>query len=67
MVRLPDGTDDAEVHRKLAAHGIHAPALSEYAHSAAGRPFPGLVLGYAASSPDRLRAAVSAMAEVTGR
>ncbi|QFU86259.1 PLP-dependent aminotransferase family protein [Amycolatopsis sp. YIM 10] len=67
VVRLPDGTDDAEVHRALAERGIYAPALSDYAHSSAGRPFPGLVLGYAASSPDRLRAAVAEMAEVTTR
>ncbi|MGA6168188.1 PLP-dependent aminotransferase family protein [Amycolatopsis magusensis] len=64
VLRLPDGTDDTEVHQALAARGIHAPALSGYAHSAAGRPFPGLVLGYAASSPDRLRAVVAEIAEV---
>ncbi|WP_020670442.1 PLP-dependent aminotransferase family protein [Amycolatopsis nigrescens] len=64
VVRLPEGTDDAALQRTLARHGINAPALSGYAHSAAGRPFPGLVLGYGATPPDRLRAAVTTIARL---
>ncbi|WP_406638215.1 hypothetical protein [Amycolatopsis sp. WGS_07] len=45
---------------KLAAASVHAPALSTYSHTATG--YPGLVLGYAALPPDRLRAAVERIA-----
>jgi GntR family transcriptional regulator/MocR family aminotransferase len=61
VVRLPEGTDDIALSEELATHGINAAALSGYARSPGGGPFPGLVLGYAAHSPDRLRAAVAAM------
>ncbi|SDX77217.1 GntR family transcriptional regulator / MocR family aminotransferase [Amycolatopsis xylanica] len=59
VVRLPDGTNDVQLSRELAGRGINAPSLASYA---TGRLFPGLVLGYAALTPDRLRAAVDAMA-----
>ncbi|MFD8494492.1 PLP-dependent aminotransferase family protein [Amycolatopsis sp. NPDC059657] len=59
VVRLPDGIDDVELSRELAGRGVNAPSLASYA---TGRLFPGLVLGYAALTPDRLRAAVDAMA-----
>jgi GntR family transcriptional regulator/MocR family aminotransferase len=61
VVRLPDGTDDTALSQDLAAQGINAPALATYAHSPGRSPYPGLVLGYAALTPDRLRAAVAAM------
>jgi GntR family transcriptional regulator / MocR family aminotransferase len=38
---------------------IHAPALSDYTQLGT---YPGLVIGYAATSPDRLREAVREIA-----
>ncbi|MBC6451124.1 MocR-like pyridoxine biosynthesis transcription factor PdxR [Actinokineospora xionganensis] len=61
VLRLPDGTDDTALQGKLADIGINAPALSGYLVEREA-PFPGLVVGYAATTPDRLRAAVSEMA-----
>ncbi|MBP2476397.1 GntR family transcriptional regulator/MocR family aminotransferase [Crossiella equi] len=61
VVRLPDGADDVAVSERLAQAGIHAPALSGYAHAPLPAPYPGLVLGYAALSPDQLREAVVAI------
>ncbi|MGQ0840846.1 MocR-like pyridoxine biosynthesis transcription factor PdxR [Actinokineospora sp.] len=61
VLRLPDGTDDAALQLRLAKRGVNAPALSGYALTRA--PFPGLVVGYAALSPDRLRGAVREMAD----
>ena len=65
VLRLPDGADDAALERALARRGVHAPALSGYV--LADAPFPGLVVGYAATSPDRLRAAVREIAAVPER
>ncbi|WP_232376306.1 MocR-like pyridoxine biosynthesis transcription factor PdxR [Amycolatopsis aidingensis] len=62
VLRLPAGTDDLATQRRLAEHGINVPALSGYARTGSHGPFPGLVPGYAALSPDRLRAAVDGMA-----
>ena len=59
VLRLPEGTGDAAVSERLAGRGVFAPPLSNYA---AHPPYPGLVLGYAATSPDRLRAAVTEIA-----
>lgn len=58
LLRLPDGMDDSVVQQRLAERGVFAPALSGYARGANGTPYPGLVVGYAALSADRLRAAV---------
>ncbi|WHT18660.1 PLP-dependent aminotransferase family protein [Crossiella sp. CA-258035] len=66
VVRLPEGTDDAALSARLAAAGINAPALSGYAHPPVPAPYPGLVLGYAALSADRLRAAVAHIARNVG-
>ncbi|RKT52579.1 PLP-dependent aminotransferase family protein [Saccharothrix australiensis] len=55
VVRLPDGTDDLALQERLAGRGVHAQALANFAREPA---FPGLVLGYAALTPDRLRLAV---------
>ncbi|GAA3872502.1 PLP-dependent aminotransferase family protein [Saccharothrix violaceirubra] len=61
VIRLPDGTDDVAVQGRLAGRGVNTLALADFA----GTPtFPGLVLGYAATTPDRLRAAVRIMASV---
>ncbi|SDD01709.1 MocR-like pyridoxine biosynthesis transcription factor PdxR [Actinokineospora iranica] len=62
VLRLPDGSDDTVVQNALAERGVNAPALSGY--SLTEPPFPGLVVGYASLSPDRLRAAVSEIAAV---
>ncbi|MEC3979877.1 MocR-like pyridoxine biosynthesis transcription factor PdxR [Amycolatopsis sp. H20-H5] len=64
VIRLPAGTDDLALQAELATRGINAPALSLYTHSPGRAPFPGLVLGYAALPPERLRAAVAQMAAV---
>ncbi|WP_033440044.1 MocR-like pyridoxine biosynthesis transcription factor PdxR [Saccharothrix sp. NRRL B-16314] len=55
VVRLPEGTDDSALQARLARRGVNAPALAAYARTPT---FPGLVLGYAALTPDRLREAV---------
>ncbi|HET9140570.1 PLP-dependent aminotransferase family protein, partial [Actinophytocola sp.] len=62
LLRLPDGHDDRAVHQRLAARGVYAPPLSEYVRGHNGAFHPGLVLGYAALSADRLRAAVTEIA-----
>jgi GntR family transcriptional regulator/MocR family aminotransferase len=66
LLRLPTGTDDSLVSKQLAERGINAPALSDYIRGHAGAPYPGLVLGYAALTPDRLRAAVAEMSANSG-
>ncbi|GAA3999322.1 PLP-dependent aminotransferase family protein [Allokutzneria multivorans] len=65
VVRLPERMDDDEAQDRLAARGIHALALSKHSWGLPS-PYPGLVLGYAALSPDRLRAAVAEMGEALG-
>ncbi|WP_433268455.1 PLP-dependent aminotransferase family protein [Actinosynnema sp. CS-041913] len=55
VLRLPDGTDDLALQERLARRGVNAPALANYARVPT---FPGLVLGYAALTPDRLQDAV---------
>jgi GntR family transcriptional regulator/MocR family aminotransferase len=63
VLRLPDEMDDTAVSQRLAAAGIHAPALSGYSKLGT---HPGLVLGYAATTPDRLRDAVREIALAVG-
>jgi GntR family transcriptional regulator/MocR family aminotransferase len=63
VIRLPDGIDDRLLAQALAARGVNAPALADYsAHTF----FPGLVVGYATLTPDRLRAAVTEFAAALG-
>jgi GntR family transcriptional regulator/MocR family aminotransferase len=62
VLRLPEGTDDLAVQERLTAHGISAPALSTYEHEPGTAPFPGLVIGYASTPPDRMHAAITALA-----
>ena len=59
VLRLPSDVDDSVVSRRLADRGIHAPALSGYSRLGT---YPGLVIGYAATTPDRLRDAVREIA-----
>ena len=59
VLRLPADLDDSVVSARLADRGIHAPALSGYTRLGT---FPGLVIGYAATTPDRLRDAVREIA-----
>ncbi len=61
VLRLPDGVEDSVVSQRLADHGIHAPALSGYTRLGT---YPGLVLGYAATTPDRLRDVVREIAAI---
>lgn len=63
VLRLPDALDDSVVSQRLAEHGIHVPALSEYSRLGT---YPGLVVGYAATTPDRLRDAVREIAAIAG-
>jgi GntR family transcriptional regulator/MocR family aminotransferase len=62
VLRLPENTDDVALSRRLADRGVNAMALSIYVHESTRAPYPGLVLGYALLSPDRLRAAVAEIA-----
>ncbi|GAA2274536.1 PLP-dependent aminotransferase family protein [Glycomyces scopariae] len=59
VVRLPSGPD-TETARRLAAAGVRVAPLSAYRHREPG--FPGLVLGFAGLTPDRLRAAIATAA-----
>lgn len=63
VLRLPGGTDDATVQRELAKRGVNALALSGYTRRGT---YPGLVIGYAATTPDRLRSAVREIALTVG-
>lgn len=63
VLRLPAGVEDSVVSQRLADHGIHAPALSAYTRTGT---YPGLVLGYAATTPDRLRDVVREIAAIAG-
>jgi GntR family transcriptional regulator / MocR family aminotransferase len=63
VIRLPDGIDDRLLAQALAARGVNAPALSGYATNDL---FPGLVVGYATLTPDRLRAAVTEFVAALG-
>ncbi|MET0134793.1 MAG: PLP-dependent aminotransferase family protein [Kibdelosporangium sp.] len=61
VIRLPDGIDDRLVSQALAARGVNAPSVADYSTQPI---FPGLVIGYATLTPDRLRAAVTEFAAV---
>jgi GntR family transcriptional regulator / MocR family aminotransferase len=63
VLRLPSGVEDAVVSQHLADHDIHVPALSEYTRLGT---YPGLVIGYAATTPGRLRDAVREIATIVG-
>lgn len=64
LVTFPDDVDDGELAARARAAGVLVQPLSGH-RVATGAP--GLVLGYAAQPPDRLRAAVAGLAEfVTG-
>jgi GntR family transcriptional regulator/MocR family aminotransferase len=63
VLRLPSGVDDVALSQRLAEHGIHVPALSAYSRLGT---YPGLVVGYAATTPDRLRDAVGEIAAIAG-
>jgi GntR family transcriptional regulator/MocR family aminotransferase len=63
VVRLPPDADDTAVSQALATCGINALPLSGYHHPATTPAYPGLVLGYALLSQDRLRAAVAEIAD----
>jgi GntR family transcriptional regulator/MocR family aminotransferase len=61
VLRMPDGTDDLALKSRLAERGVHVWALAQYTRTPM---WPGLVLGYAALTPDRLREAVREIADV---
>lgn len=63
VLRLPATLDDTVVSQRLAEAGIHAPALSAYSRLGT---YPGLVIGYAATTPDRLRDVVREIAATVG-
>ena len=58
-IGLPDGVDDAAVAARALAAGVAVQPLS-YHRLRPGRP--GLVIGYAAVTPDRLRVGVRLLA-----
>jgi GntR family transcriptional regulator/MocR family aminotransferase len=60
VVELPDGTDDAALAARARAAGLGPLPLAELRIAAGGRP--GLVLGYAAQTPDELTEAVRLLA-----
>ncbi|SFR26996.1 transcriptional regulator, GntR family [Lentzea waywayandensis] len=60
VLRMPDGTDDLALKSRLADRGVHVWALAQYTRTPM---WPGLVLGYAALTPDRLREAVREIAD----
>jgi GntR family transcriptional regulator/MocR family aminotransferase len=59
VIRLPEGMDDHVLSRALAARGVNALPLTGYSTADI---FPGLVIGYATLTPDRLRTAVGEFA-----
>jgi GntR family transcriptional regulator / MocR family aminotransferase len=59
VLRMPDGTDDLALKSRLEERGVHVWALAQYTRTPM---WPGLVLGYAALTPDRLREAVREIA-----
>ncbi|MGW6933394.1 MocR-like pyridoxine biosynthesis transcription factor PdxR [Lentzea sp. NPDC054927] len=59
VLRMPDGTDDLALKSRLADRGVHVWALAQYTRTPM---WPGLVLGYASLTPDRLREAVREIA-----
>src|SRR5262249_4636658 len=61
---LGEGIDDNEVSRRAAAVGVDVQPLSHYRLSPGGRG--GLVLGYAAYTPARIREGVRRLAGVMG-
>ena len=61
VLRMPDGTDDLALKSRLAERGVHVWALAQYTRTPM---WPGLVLGYASLTPDRLREAVREIANV---
>lgn len=61
---LPAGADDRKVAQILLAYGIEAPAVSNFA--LAPLPRGGLMLGYAALTPEQIRVGVARMKEGVG-
>ncbi|SDP50121.1 PLP-dependent aminotransferase family protein [Lentzea jiangxiensis] len=61
VLRMPDGTDDLALKSRLEERGVHVWALAQYTRTPM---WPGLVLGYASLTPDRLREAVREIAAV---
>lgn len=59
LVGLPDGIDDADVAERALVSGVAVQPLSY--HRLRPGP-PGLVIGYAATTPDRLREGVRLLA-----
>ncbi len=59
VLRLPSEVSDTALSAALADRGINAPALSAFTKLGT---YPGLVIGYAATTPDRLREAVAEIA-----
>ncbi|HTJ84473.1 MAG TPA: PLP-dependent aminotransferase family protein [Polyangiaceae bacterium] len=62
--RLPDGFDDLGLERALADADVESIALSRHALRPSERTVRGLLLGFAAYSPARLRRAVERLASV---
>ena len=63
LIRLAEGQDEFALAATARALGFSAQPLARYRHRAGP---PGLVLGYAARTPDELRAAARTLAEHLG-
>ena len=61
LVTLPDGVDDAALAARASAAGVLVQPLSRHR---VGTGPPGLVLGYAAHPPDRIREAVAVLGRI---
>jgi len=57
LLRLPDGCDESAVRQQIADRGVYVTGLAQYSRGTSP-PYPGLVIGYAATSADRLGVAV---------
>lgn len=64
LLRLPDGCDESALLRRIADRGVYVTGLAQYSRGSAP-PYPGLVIGYAATSADRLGVAVGEIAAAT--
>lgn len=62
LVLLPEGVDDVSAAERAAEAGVLVQPLSWHRHHPGAGQRPGLVIGYAAQPPDRLREAVARMA-----
>jgi GntR family transcriptional regulator/MocR family aminotransferase len=64
---LPRGADDCEASERLRVAGLDVPALTSYAAGAQDRVDPGLVFGFTAFTPERIRQGVESVIRAWGQ